>query len=158
MHDLGHMDPHPHAAELLDAIYELRERGLHTAVTWATEQLVGLWMPVQAPDQLPAPSGALQHAETNPRYHLARSYFDLKVGRARLPADGACSDLDFDRMPAAADPPGQARCQTGRPPTLADLPLQEYRRAAHALQDVPGVKALFLRCYSLYLAGERARE
>ena len=45
------------------------------------------------------------------------------------------------------------------PAPLAPLhAAQEYWRAAHALQDVPGVKALFLRCYSLYLAGERAKE
>ncbi|GMH36425.1 hypothetical protein BSKO_04293 [Bryopsis sp. KO-2023] len=35
---------------------------------------------------------------------------------------------------------------------------REYRRAAHCLEDVPGDKPKFLRCYSMYLAGEKARE
>lgn len=35
---------------------------------------------------------------------------------------------------------------------------KEYRRAAHALREVQGNKALFLRCYSLYLAGEQRKE
>ena len=38
------------------------------------------------------------------------------------------------------------------------LPLQEYRRAAFVLQSVEGPKALFLRCYALYLAGEKRKE
>ncbi len=36
--------------------------------------------------------------------------------------------------------------------------LQEYRRAAHALRDIDGNQALFLRCYALYLAGEKRKE
>ena len=35
--------------------------------------------------------------------------------------------------------------------------LKEYRRCAHALRNVPGPKALFLRCYSQYLAGEKRK-
>ena len=35
---------------------------------------------------------------------------------------------------------------------------QEYRRAAHALRGMSGARAVFLRGYSRYLAGERRRE
>jgi anaphase-promoting complex subunit 8 len=35
--------------------------------------------------------------------------------------------------------------------------LKEYRRCAHALRTVAGPKALFLRCYSQYLAGEKRK-
>jgi hypothetical protein len=35
--------------------------------------------------------------------------------------------------------------------------MQEYRRAAHFLRDVAGNKARFLRCFALYLAGEKRR-
>lgn len=35
---------------------------------------------------------------------------------------------------------------------------REYRRAAHVLRDQTGKKAVFLRCYSLYLAGEKRKE
>jgi hypothetical protein len=36
--------------------------------------------------------------------------------------------------------------------------LQEYRRVAHVLRGSSGNKANFLRCYSLYLAGEKRKE
>lgn len=36
--------------------------------------------------------------------------------------------------------------------------MQEYRRAAHLLKDSQNSKAWFLRCYSLYLAGEKRKE
>ncbi|XP_039161893.1 anaphase-promoting complex subunit 8-like isoform X2 [Eucalyptus grandis] len=35
---------------------------------------------------------------------------------------------------------------------------REYRRAAHVLRDQYGKKAVFLRCYALYLAGENRKE
>lgn len=35
---------------------------------------------------------------------------------------------------------------------------QEYRRAAHVLRGAAGARALFLRGYARYLAGERRRE
>ncbi|KAK9756262.1 hypothetical protein RND81_01G085000 [Saponaria officinalis] len=35
---------------------------------------------------------------------------------------------------------------------------KEYRRAAHVLRDQTGRKAVFLRCYALYLAGEKRKE
>lgn len=35
--------------------------------------------------------------------------------------------------------------------------VQEYRRAAHFLRGVGGNKPRFLRCFALYLAGEKRR-
>ncbi|CAA2971030.1 anaphase-promoting complex subunit 8 [Olea europaea subsp. europaea] len=35
---------------------------------------------------------------------------------------------------------------------------REYRRAAHVLRDQISKKAIFLRCYALYLAGEKRKE
>ncbi|KAK3239275.1 anaphase-promoting complex component apc8 [Cymbomonas tetramitiformis] len=35
--------------------------------------------------------------------------------------------------------------------------LKEYRRCAHALRSVSGRRSLFLRCYALYLAGEKRK-
>ena len=35
---------------------------------------------------------------------------------------------------------------------------QEYRRAAHILRGTQNSKAVFLRCYALYLAGEKRKE
>lgn len=40
----------------------------------------------------------------------------------------------------------------------SSLSPQEYRRAAHLLRDAQNTKACFLRCYSLYLAGEKRKE
>uniref|UniRef100_A0A803P692 Cdc23 domain-containing protein n=1 Tax=Cannabis sativa TaxID=3483 RepID=A0A803P692_CANSA len=35
---------------------------------------------------------------------------------------------------------------------------REYKRAAHVLRDQSGKKSVFLRCYALYLAGEKLKE
>lgn len=36
--------------------------------------------------------------------------------------------------------------------------LQEYRSAAYALRGASSPKAVFLRCYATYLAGEKRKE
>lgn len=36
--------------------------------------------------------------------------------------------------------------------------LQEYTRAAHVLSGLESPVALFLRCYALFLAGEKQKE
>jgi anaphase-promoting complex subunit 8 len=36
--------------------------------------------------------------------------------------------------------------------------LQEYQRAAHVLAGIDTPVAVFLRCYALYLAGEKRKE
>jgi hypothetical protein len=36
--------------------------------------------------------------------------------------------------------------------------LQEYTRAAHVLSGLDSPVALFLRCYALFLAGEKQKE
>lgn len=38
------------------------------------------------------------------------------------------------------------------------LRLQEYTRAAHVLSSLESSVALFLRCYALFLAGEKQKE
>ncbi|KAF8061421.1 APC8 [Scenedesmus sp. PABB004] len=55
---------------------------------------------------------------------------------------------------AAAAVPEHPRLLQGR----AYFEAKEYGRAAHVLGGVPGRVAPFLRCYALYLAGERRRE
>jgi anaphase-promoting complex subunit 8 len=35
---------------------------------------------------------------------------------------------------------------------------QEYQRAAHVLAGIDTPVAVFLRCYALYLAGEKRKE
>ena len=40
----------------------------------------------------------------------------------------------------------------------SEFSLQEYRRAAHVLRGSQNSKAVFLRCYALYLAGEKRKE
>ena len=67
---------------------------------------------------------------------LAKSYFDLK---ALLQHTFALSIVNEDAEPCISS-------------------LQEYRRVAHVLRTSAGNKARFLRCYSLYLAGEKRKE
>ena len=66
--------------ELVSAVEQLRDRGLHHSAKWATEQLVGLATAVvQRCDAAPLPS-ASQPAPRDPAvYMLAKSYFDVKV-------------------------------------------------------------------------------
>ncbi len=63
--------------ELRQAIVDLRERGLLTQAQWAAEQLVGL--PDDGTDAgIPTMPSA---AHLTDSYLLARTHFDLKVGR-----------------------------------------------------------------------------
>jgi anaphase-promoting complex subunit 8 len=106
--------------QLLQAIYDCRERGLFTSAKWAAQQLNGL--PSQSqfaatttttttiPTPLPVDTAAASPSEHD-SYQLARSMFDLK----------------------------------------------EYKSAAHILQGALSPRSIFLRLYSIYLAGERSK-
>lgn len=61
--------------------------------------------------------------------------------------------LAIDREPTCA----ALRCGVLRG-VLCCAVLQEYTRAAHVLSGLESPVALFLRCYALFLAGEKQKE
>ncbi|KAI8473690.1 MAG: hypothetical protein J3K34DRAFT_518801 [Monoraphidium minutum] len=121
-------------AELSRAAADLSERGLHASSKWAAEMLCGL-PPGAAPaaaERLAADAAARAAAPDPPALLLARACFaDREYSRAA-------------HLLASLAPPPDA------------LP----HGAAAGGGDGGGVaaKALFLRAYSLYLAGEKRRE
>lgn len=117
--------------ELRRAVIELRARGLNAPAKWAAEQLTGL-PSSDDNDSEPSTSSSSDEEESD-TFLLAKSYFDLKVKSQHIIATS----------------------DTG---TNVTLFLQEYRRVAHVLRTSPGNKARFLRCYALYLAGEKRKE
>lgn len=153
--------------ELREAIRQLRDRGLYTAAKWAAEQLVGLEEEERPLTPSPAfirtdrgSSSSSARRERRPRagsHELLRggggggtSYATPLVGRSHVAAMAAEyetpvfqeTEVEHDRYMLAK----------------AYFDTREYRRAAFMLRDTPGKKAFFLRCYSLYLAGEKRKE
>ena len=71
--------------------------------------------------------------------------------QTNLPADGA---LPAPTAPSAADTAEALTFMLAR----SYFDLREYGRAAHALRQCTGHKAIFLRHYSEYLVGEKRKE
>ncbi|KAJ9515614.1 hypothetical protein QJQ45_021696 [Haematococcus lacustris] len=140
MHKHG-SDPHLQVFfDLEQAVHDLSSRALHTAARWAAEQLNGLDASVlqcAAAFISAGTAGTVQLGaqERHPLFMLARQHMEFKVVYS-----------------TALPVPCYATCMV-----LHEL-LSEYYRAATVLSEVPGPKALFLRCYSRYLAGEKRRE
>ena len=118
--------------ELRTAVIELRARGLNAPAKWAAEQLTGL---PNSDDNHSEPSTiSSSDEEDSDIFLLAKTYFDLKVMLQHINTESAQSRSHVNAF------------------------LQEYRRVAHVLKTCPGDKATFLRCYALYLAGEKRKE
>ncbi|XP_076902400.1 anaphase-promoting complex subunit 8-like [Bidens hawaiensis] len=132
--------------ELRIAIQHLTDRCLHSASKWAAEQLVGI-----------------EHDPTkNPPSHTR-----LQRGSSSILRRFRATDETITCTPIA----GTSYVSTPVPEEEdeavdTDLYLlaksyfncREYRRVAHVLSDQTGNKALFLKCYALYLAGEKRKE
>ena len=157
--------------ELRAGVRDCRNRGLYQAAKWASEQLAGKhqgsctycgdrsrsWLVIgRSFAGLPASEDAERQSalrsqgtalsEDSDSLLLARTLFDAKVlGGAAYD----CMRTVASRVVAA---------EKFLILILLNLYAQEYRRAASALKNVGGNASLFLRLYSLYLAGERRKE
>jgi hypothetical protein len=134
--------------ELERAVQELSSRGLHTAARWAAEQLNGLDAAVLQAAAAALSAGQVPPMEPDtqdrhPLFMLARQHFEFKVCQMSQSTGCCCSY--------------HAEVATNMS-LLSFFCHQEYQRAAQVLAGVPGSKALFLRCYCRYLAGERTKE
>ncbi|XP_062222555.1 anaphase-promoting complex subunit 8-like [Phragmites australis] len=153
-----------HRAELRAAARQLGERCLYSAAKWAAELLVGV-----EKDATPAPSAAMDSPSSSSAasggrlLHLHRSGGSSFRHRPR-PGGGSSSEA---RTPiggvsyvSTPIPDDDAFDSGGDKYLLAKtyFDCREYRRAAHVLQNQVGRKAVFLRRYALYMAGEKRKE
>ncbi|CAI5459191.1 unnamed protein product [Closterium sp. Yama58-4] len=146
-------------AELRAAVGELRDRCLFQASAWAAEQLTGLpAMPSQsnpaAGDSREERGGrdgqaGISKAETRTGDAAGTKGTGGMMGEAEGEAKGGAKGQEAMEKEEDSDEVLFAR-------SLFDV--REFRRAAHVLEGVGGRRALFLRCYALYLAGEKRKE
>ncbi|KAH7541915.1 anaphase-promoting complex subunit 8 [Ziziphus jujuba] len=129
--------------ELRTAIRQLSDRCLYAASKWAAEQLVGI---EQDPAKFTPANTRFQRGSSSirRRFHTNESTSTpisgvLYVSTPVMEEDEVV-DGDFYLLAK----------------TYFDC--REYRRAAHVLRDQIGKKSVFLRCYALYLAGEKRKE
>ncbi|KAL1818388.1 hypothetical protein DCAR_0414523 [Daucus carota subsp. sativus] len=130
-------------SELRSAILHLNERGLYSASKWAAEQLMGIVM--DGEKNIPVRYKYLKvNSSTRRRSRTDESPSTLGAGsNISTPVRDEYNDgMDNDYYLLAK----------------SYFDCREYRRAAHVLRDQTGKRAIFLRCYSLYLAGEKRKE
>nr|XP_043607702.1 anaphase-promoting complex subunit 8 [Erigeron canadensis] len=138
--------------ELRAAIRQLTDRCLYSSSKWAAEQLVGI---EQDPEKYPPSQTRLLQRDCSSIRRRFRatdevtctpvagtSYVSTPLLEEENEAVGENEAVDLDIYLLAK----------------SYFDCREYRRAAHVLGDQKGKKALFLRCYALYLAGEKRKE
>ncbi|CAO2818278.1 unnamed protein product [Amaranthus hypochondriacus] len=130
--------------ELRIAIRQLSNRGLYSASKWAAEQLLGI---EQDPSKFTPSHTRFQTASSSIhrrfRTHELTSTPSPGVSYASTPVpddDDDVVDSDFYLL------------------AKSYFDCKEYKRAAHVLRDQSGRKAVFLRCYASYMAGEKRKE
>ncbi|KAF5200200.1 Anaphase promoting complex subunit 8/cell division cycle protein23-like protein [Thalictrum thalictroides] len=131
--------------ELRTAIRQLTDRCLHSASKWAAEQLMGLGIE-QDPSKVTPSHTRFQRGSSSIRRRFLKSDISITpiggVSYVSTPAHEEDESYDSDCYLLAQS---YYNCK-------------EYRRAAHVLRDQIGKKAVFLRCYSLYMAGEKRKD
>ncbi|XP_027124895.1 anaphase-promoting complex subunit 8-like [Coffea arabica] len=138
--------------ELRTAIRQLSDRCLYSASRWAAEQLVGI-------EQDPA-----KYTPSHTRFQRGSSSI-----RRRFRTDGAgdaaaafnstpVAGVSFISTPLASEEENDAVESDFYLLAKSYFDCREYRRAAHVLREQTSKKAVFLRCYALYLAGEKRKE
>lgn len=130
--------------ELRSAIRDLNERCLYSASKWAAEQLMGIL--IDEEKNIPVRNKYLKvNSSTRRRSRTDESSSTLGAGSyvsTPVRRDEYNDGMDNDYYVLAK----------------SYFDCKEYRRAAHALRDQTGKKAIFLRGYSLFLAGQKRKE
>ncbi|URD83175.1 Anaphase-promoting complex subunit [Musa troglodytarum] len=156
--------------ELRSAARQLSDRCLYSAAKWAAELLIDIEPDAHAPASSASSSAASARATPStssaarPLSHLHPA---ASAYRRRLRSAASSGDI------AATPPAGVSYISTPVPDddgfnsdggndryllAKSYFDCRDYRRAAHALRGQTGKKAGFLRCYALYLAGEKRKE
>lgn len=153
--------------ELREAIRQLRDRGLYIAAKWAAEQLVGL----EEEERSTTPSPAFIRTDRGSSSSSARRERRPRAGSHELLRGGGGGGSSYS-TPLVGRSHASAMTAEYETPVFQETEIEqdrymlakayfdtrEYRRAAFMLRETPGKKAFFLRCYSLYLAGEKRKE
>ncbi|CAN6916891.1 unnamed protein product [Brassica oleracea var. botrytis] len=132
--------------EIRAAIRQLSDRCLYSAAKWAGEQLVGI------------EQDSSNFTPSNTRFQRGSSSI-----RRRFSTNESIStpqpSVGFSQPPATPLPQ-EDEVIDGDLYLLAKsyFDCREYRRASHVLRDQMSKKSVFLRCYALYLAGEKRKE
>eukprot|EP00466_Bigelowiella_natans_P013716 jgi/Bigna1/90153/estExt_fgenesh1_pg.C_630098 len=161
---LENLDVERLKSQLIRATQELYERGLAHAAKWAGELVCDMDLDENDDSKLGPGKGKIKpdspttsasakamsdltspisESERN-AVALARIYFDLRGGGE---GEGERRKSTHERM----------RIIVSLPMIYDNYNQRQYKRAARTLEDYSGSKALFLRCYSTYMAGERDR-
>ncbi|CAK9138671.1 unnamed protein product [Ilex paraguariensis] len=124
-------------SELRTAIRQLSDRCLYSASKWAAEQLVGI---EQDPTKYTPSHTRFQRESSSIRRRFRTSEVTSTpaagVSYVSTPVpdeDNNAPDNDFYLL------------------AKSYFDCREYKRAAHVLRDQTSKKAMFLRCYALYL-------
>ncbi|KAK2965145.1 hypothetical protein RJ640_005308 [Escallonia rubra] len=132
--------------ELRIAIRHLSDRCLYSASKWAAEQLVGI---EKDPTKNTPSHTRFQRGSSSirRRFRTNEVVSTPSAGVSYVSTPSVTLDEDSD----AVDSDVYLLAKSY-------FDCREYRRAAHVLRDETGRKAVFLRCYTLYLAGEKRKE
>ncbi|KAL6183203.1 hypothetical protein ACLB2K_044614 [Fragaria x ananassa] len=129
--------------ELRAAIRQLTDRCLYAASKWAGEQLVGI---EHDPAKFTPANTRFQRGSSSIRRRfrttdvISTPIAGVSYVSTPIMEEDEIVDGDFYLL------------------AKSYFDCREYRRAAHALRDQGGKKSVFLRCYALYLAGEKRKE
>ncbi|KAK1305406.1 Anaphase-promoting complex subunit 8 [Acorus calamus] len=150
-------------SELRTAIRQLGDRCLYSASKWAAEQLMGMDPETTTAAAATASSSKHHNPQSSSSTRLLhRESSSFLRRRLRSAVDPSCSATPVGGVSYVVTPvPADDGDETDPDCYLlakAYFDCREYRRAAHALRDQTGQKAVFLRGYSLYLAGEKRKE
>ncbi|KAI3997641.1 hypothetical protein MKX01_011058 [Papaver californicum] len=133
--------------ELRTAIRQLSDRCLYSASKWAAEQLVGI-------EQDPA-----KFTPSHTRFQRGSSSIRRRFGGVGTnePPLTPLAGVSYVSTPIHEEDDNNVDNDFY---LLAKsyFNCKEYRRAAHVLRDQTGRKAVFLRSYAIYLAGEKRKE
>ncbi|KAL2492860.1 Anaphase-promoting complex subunit 8 [Abeliophyllum distichum] len=137
--------------ELRSAVRLLSDRGLYSASKWAAEQLMGI-------EQDPA-----KHTPSHTRFQrgsssIRRRFRAAAAGDSSATPSAGVSYVATPSMAGAEDYEYDAIDNDFYLLAKSYFDCREFRRAAHVLRDQTSKKAVFLRCYALYLAGEKRKE
>ncbi|CAN6268381.1 unnamed protein product [Urochloa humidicola] len=148
-------------AELRSAARQLGERCLYSAAKWAAELLAGVEPDAAPSAAIDSPSSS-SAASAGRLLHLHRSGGSSLRHRLRHgvgPGSEAGTPLGGVSYVSTPTPDDDVFDSGGDKYLLAKtyFDCREYRRAAHVLQNQVGRKAVFLRCYALYMAGEKRK-
>ncbi|XP_078434923.1 anaphase-promoting complex subunit 8 [Wolffia australiana] len=145
-------------AELRSSIRQLRDRCLYSAARWAGELLVGIEQD-NPPSSVSASRGTPSSSARPPHQqdYLHRDGSSFRRSRSRpCPGSEGLSVTPAGGVSYIT----QDEIDDGDYYLLAKsyFDCKEYRRAAHVLRTQTSKKSIFLRCYALYLAGEKRKE